>query len=167
MKILHVISSVDLKYGGTSRNILDLVLAQNKNGINANICTVYDHKKENKKIPFIYRYIKNKIYYFKINLLKDIRFSLSFKNFIDHNIKSYDIIHIHGLYRFPVSYAAYKARKLKIPYIIKPHGSLDPFLYKQSSKSLILKRLWEYFFDFINIKHANIIECKSNIEKKR
>ena len=166
MRILHVISSIDFKYGGPSRFVLDLVLAQNKKGIEANICTVYQNDKE-KKISSKYKFIKNKIFNFKVILLKQISFSLLFKKFIDNKIYTYDIIHIHGLYRFPTSYGAYKARKLKLPYIIRPHGSLDPYLYKQSSHSLILKRLWEYFFDFPNIRNSSAIHCTSNLEKKK
>ena len=166
MRILHVISSIDFKYGGPSRFVLDLVLAQNKKGIEANICTVYQNDKE-KKISSKYKFIKNKIFNFKVILLKQISFSLLFKKFIDNKIYTYDIIHIHGLYRFPTSYGAYKARKLKLPYIIRPHGSLDPYLYKQSSHSLILKRLWEYFLDVPNIRNASGIHCTSNLEKNK
>jgi len=166
MKILHVISSLDFKYGGPPRYVLDLVSSQNKKGVNAYICTT-NEKNNQIKLFSNYKFIKNKIFSFRENLLESIKFSSAFRKFIDNNIKNFDIIHIHGLYRFPCTYAAFKARKFKIPYIIRPHGSLDPYLYKQSSKSLILKRLWEYLFDFQNIRYAEGIHCTSNLEKAK
>jgi len=166
MKILHVISSIDLRHGGPSRYILDLVMAQNLKGITSHICTT--HLRKNKvKISNYYKIIKNKIFNFKIDLFDSLRISRKYIRFINNNIKNYDIIHIHGFYRFPVTYAAYKARKLKIPYMIMPHGALDPYLYKQSSKSLILKKLWEYFFDIPNIRCAEVIHCTSDLEKNK
>jgi glycosyltransferase involved in cell wall biosynthesis len=166
MKILHVISSIDSIYGGPSKYILDLVSSQNNMGVNGYICTT--HEKNYKiKISSNYKFIKDKIFSFRVNLLKSLRFSSGFKKFIDNNIHTYDIIHIHGLYRFPTSYAAYKARALKLPYVIRPHGSLDPYLYKRSAYSLNLKKLWEFFVDFPNIRNASGIHCTSNLEKNK
>ena len=48
-----------------------------------------------------------------------------------------------------------------------PHGSLDPYLYRRSAYSLILKRLWEFFFDFPNIRNTSGIHCGSNLEKNK
>ena len=166
MKILHVINSIDSIYGGPSKYILDLVSSQNNMGVNGYICTTHERNYKI-KISSNYKFIKDKIFSFRVNLLKSLRFSSGFKKFIDNNIRTYDIIHIHGLYRFPTSYAAYKARALKLPYVIRPHGSLDPYLYKRSAYSLILKRLWEYFFDFPNIRNSCAIHCTSNLEKKK
>ena len=166
MRILHIISSINLKYGGPSRFVLDLVVKQNKMFQDSSICTTFEGQ-DNGKLTQKNSFLKKKIIGFKTNIFHSIRYSQGFKNFIDHHIEQYDIIHIHGLYRFPVTYAAFVARKKKIPYIITPHGSLDPYLYRRSAYSLILKRLWEYFFDFPNIKNATAIHCTSNLEKKK
>ena len=162
MKVLHVISSIDLKYGGSPRFVLDLVTKQNKMFQDSSICTTSEPQDNGKRLQKN-SFLKKKIISFKTNIFHTIRYSQGFKNFIDHHIEQYDIIHIHGLYRFPTTYAAYKARKLKIPYIITPHGSLDPYLYRRSAKSLILKRLWEFFFDVPNIRNASAIHCISNL----
>ena len=83
------------------------------------------------------------------------------------NMRQYDIVHVHGLYRFPPTYAAYRARKQNVPYIIRPHGNLDPYLYKQSSRSLLLKRLWERWFDLPNLNGASAIHYTSEDERER
>ena len=137
MKILHVISSLNKNDGGLPEFAKNLAIQQNKNGNIANIITTHDLLKD---YDFIKKKLKNfKVYSFERNYFKNINYSVKFKKFIDKNLPKYDLIHIHGLYRFPTTYAAYKAFKKKIPYIISPHGSLDPYLYKQSKKNIILK----------------------------
>ncbi len=51
-----------------------------------------------------------------------------------------------------------------VPYLIRPHGSLNPLLYKQSHYSLALKRLYERLFEFPNLNNASAIHYTSNAE---
>jgi glycosyltransferase involved in cell wall biosynthesis len=163
MKILHVITECELHHGGPSINLINLVEEQNKMGFLSHIATT--HSKFNSYKSKNFQTVKKFIYSFKTNFPKSINYSKEFKKFIDNNISNYDILHIHGLYRYPVSYAAYKSGKLKIPYIIRPHGSLDPFLHNKSNNSLILKKCWRYFIDFPNLKKCNAIHATSQMEK--
>jgi len=165
MKILHVITDCDLQHGGPPINLINLVKKQNKIGYLSHIATTHS-KLNNYKSKYFFK-VKKFIYSFKTNFPKSINYSKDFKNFIDNNIKKYDILHIHGLYRFPVSYAAYKSRKLKIPYIIRPHGSLDPFLHNKSNNNLLLKKTWRNLIDYPNLKKSNAIHATSQLEKKK
>jgi glycosyltransferase involved in cell wall biosynthesis len=112
MRIFHIISSINLKYGGPSRFVLDLAVKQNKMFQDSSICTTFEEH-DNEKLIQKDSFLKKKIIGFKTNIFHSIRYSQGFKNFIDHHIEQYDIIHIHGLYRFPVTYAAFVARKKK------------------------------------------------------
>jgi len=94
-------------------------------------------------------------------------FSFSMNKWFCENLRSYDIVHIHGLYRFPVTSAAWWARKVGVPYLIRPHGSLDPFFYKQSRYNVFLKRIYERFFDFPNLNHASAIHYTNKEEQQR
>ncbi len=47
---------------------------------------------------------------------------------LDGAIPQADIVHIHSLYLFHVWYAARVCRKAGVPYLLRPHGTLDPFL---------------------------------------
>ena len=163
MKILHIISSLRKEDGGLPESVKNLSNELNIHKIHSDIATTY-HKDKNIETD---KPVKSRIYSFKRFIFDNIQFSLEFKKFIDLKLSQYDLIHIHGLYRFPTSYAAYKAIKLKIPYIISTHGSLDPYLYMQSKKNLFLKRLWEILIDFPILKKANGIHCTSDIEKQK
>ena len=99
-----------------------------------------------------------------------VLFSPGLGTWLRQTISSFDIVHIHGLYRFPVTYAAWLARKTGIPYIIRPLGSLDPFLYRQSrfgKMALPLKRIYERLFDIPNLNHASAIHYTAKEEMER
>ena len=54
----------------------------------------------------------------------------------------------------------------KIPYLIRPHGSLDPYLYDRSTLNLLpLKRAYEKIIDFPNIENASVIHFTSSDER--
>ena len=89
------------------------------------------------------------------------------RKYLKREINKYDLVHVHGLYRFPPTYASHRARKQNVPYVITPHGSLDPFLYRRSSRNLLLKRLWERWFDLPNLHGASAIHYTSEDERER
>lgn len=82
-------------------------------------------------------------------------------------INGHDITHIHGLYRFPPSFAGWQARRLRAPYVVRPFGSLDPFMYVQSSKSLWLKRMYERLIDLPNLRAASAVHYTTEEERIR
>lgn len=55
-----------------------------------------------------------------------------------------DIVHVHGLWTIPGLFACGSARRRAKPYIITPHGMLDPWSLRQrSAKKLIYLALFE------------------------
>jgi len=54
-----------------------------------------------------------------------------------------------------------------VPYVYSPHGSLDPFLHQQSTRSLWLKRLWEHWLDLPNLQAAAAIQYTTEDERER
>lgn len=171
-KILHVVNIIAQRYGGSA--IASKLIAQNqvKSGLNITICTT------NADFPIgtIPVQTGQSIASDGISTIhfhtqfRPCLVSLSLSNWLNNHVNSYDIVHIHGLYRFPVSIAAWLARKADVPYIITPHGALDPFLYKQSrlgNWAIPLKRLYERFIDIPNLNHASAIHYTSQDEVDR
>lgn len=113
----------------------------------------------------LYKKIKQdgyNIFYFPFYFPKYI---LSFGLFreLKQKIKKFDLVHIHGIYQFPQAAAAYLARQYKVPYIIRPHGSLDPFLYKRNR---IIKRVYEYLIENRNLNGATAIHFTTSDEEQ-
>src|SRR5258708_12200197 len=48
------------------------------------------------------------------------------------SVADFDLVHISGVYGFSTSAAAYWCRRREVPYIVFPHGSLDPYLRRRN-----------------------------------
>lgn len=46
---------------------------------------------------------------------------------LQSNVSSYDVVDIHGVWDWPALVAGHWARRCGVPYVLQPHGSLDPF----------------------------------------
>jgi glycosyltransferase involved in cell wall biosynthesis len=58
--------------------------------------------------------------------------------------REFDVVHIHSLFLFP-QFAAYRgARKGRVPYVVSPRGSLDPYLRQRGRPvKAIADALWQ------------------------
>jgi glycosyltransferase involved in cell wall biosynthesis len=83
-------------------------------------------------------------------------YSPSLKRYIEDNHKNFDIIHIHGLYRYAHFIAAKIANLNNIPYIVSTHGTLDPEVYYKPQRK-ILKRIYEFLIEKKNLRRASAI----------
>ena len=165
MKVLHVISNVSPSAGGPPQVLRGMTKAQALSGMSVHICTTNRCPFSHTSMPL--RAIRS---YFDSNVkvhifpaqFDSILFSFRMAFWLIFSIPGFDVVHIHGLYRFPASFAALIARLYKTPYLIRPHGSLDPYIHKRSTLNLLpLKRVYEMFIDFPNIVNARLIHFTS------
>lgn len=168
MRILHVQETLAPNFGGPARVLPQLAAAQARARFEVEILTTNADTPSGQyraagrgvlagtDIPVTYCEVWPDI----------LRFSADFAGVLRRTARSFDIIHIHGLYRFPQSYAAHFARRAGIPYIVRPHGSLDPYLYARSSRSLPLKRLYERMIDLPNLNGAAAIHYTTEDERR-
>ncbi len=172
MRILHVVQAMSRKFGGVQAVLHGLARNQIEAGLNVEVATTnIDAPRGLLDVPTDRAVSVNSvpIHYFPIQF-RPILFSWQLQDYFKNQLCSFDLVHIHGLYRFPMTYAAWLARKTGMPYIISPHGSLDPFLYKQSrfgKWALPLKRLYERLFDIPNLNHASAIHYTAKEEMER
>ncbi|MAM55160.1 MAG: hypothetical protein CMH35_10070 [Microbacterium sp.] len=54
-------------------------------------------------------------------------FSLPISHWLRAHVRDFDLVIIHEVFSFPAVAAAYWSWRRKIPYVIRPHGSLDPY----------------------------------------
>jgi len=167
MKILHVIATLSPRSGGPSRGLNELTRYQALAGLDV---TVFSTNKDNPEgvidVPVNVPVLKNGVwfYYFSVQF-SPLLVSLPMAFELVRSLKNFDLVHIHGLYRFPTTLAAYLSRKYRIPYVIQPHGSLAPFLYKRSSRNILAKRIYERMFDLPNLNAASAIHFTTPEEK--
>lgn len=58
--------------------------------------------------------------------------------------QDYDLVHIHGAYVFPVLSAAWHCRDAHVPYVMRPHGALAPFLRQRNRWPKWAYDLWQH-----------------------
>jgi glycosyltransferase involved in cell wall biosynthesis len=167
MKTLHVISDLNPRSGGPNSVVRALSDYQARARIDVTVCTSNWKNSTNKNISEYLGSRKNDVSFKIFPSWSPLLISTTMNKWFRNNIKSFDIVHIHGLYRFPVTSAACWARIAEVPYLICPHGSLDPFLYKQSRYNILLKRIYERLFDIPNLNHAAAVHYTAEDEAKR
>jgi glycosyltransferase involved in cell wall biosynthesis len=62
-------------------------------------------------------------------------------------IPNVDIVHIHSVYLFHSTVGAYLCRRFGVPYVIRPHGTLDPYLRNRH-------RVRKWFHEIIVERHS-------------
>ncbi len=83
---------------------------------------------------------------------------------LKHGVVQADLVLIHSLYRFTSTVAAHYCRKFKVPYILRPHGTLDPFLVYR--RRWFLKWAYINLFEKRNFNSAAAIQYSSRIEEE-
>jgi glycosyltransferase involved in cell wall biosynthesis len=116
MKILHIVSSIDLSGGGPSKSVSDLALQQAIQGQQVTILTYTSANPYLKESPHTNLQL---VFVIKTSFKKTLNDLLLCENF--------DILHSHSLWQMPVHNMALLARKNNIPYIITPRGTIEPW----------------------------------------
>jgi glycosyltransferase involved in cell wall biosynthesis len=165
LKILVVSESIASDTGGGRSGILGVCNSLMKCGHDITLITSGLDDTEIRK-PNEINFINGvKVLYFKPSftlLGTSISFSALF--FLFKNIKSYDLVLIHSLYKIHSSFASFISRKHRIPYIIRPHGTLDSFLINR--RRSFLKKLFIKFIEIKNFKYASAIQFSSMLERR-
>jgi len=126
LHIVQVIPSVDPTRGGSVISCLQMSREMARQGHRVSICTVEGAGADATDGGLaegveIYGARENGAPY---------GLSAGLLRLLGQRIQGADIVHIHGLYRFHLPAAAALSRCHRVPYVVKPHGSLDPFLYR-------------------------------------
>ncbi|WP_375497615.1 hormogonium polysaccharide biosynthesis glycosyltransferase HpsP [uncultured Nostoc sp.] len=168
MKILQIVPSISLIYGGPSQMVLGLAPALVKEGVKVTILTT-DSNGDNGQTPLdvpLNRSIKQngyEIIYFRCAPFRRYKFSLNLLNWLKRHAHEFDIAHIHALFSPISSAAAIVCRQQKLPYIFRPLGTLDP---ADLRKKKLLKQLYVAIIERQNLAGAAAIHFTSEQEAK-
>jgi glycosyltransferase involved in cell wall biosynthesis len=166
MKVLQIVPSISLIYGGPSQMALSLSRSLAAVGLDVTILTTNsngDIGQASLDVPLGVPILQEgyEILYFACSPFKRYKFSLPLLQWLSHNAKYYDIIHIHALFS-PVSTAAAAiARWRRIPYLLRPLGTLDP---ADLQKKKALKQLYGRGLERPNLAGAAAIHFTTRQE---
>ncbi|MFB2939124.1 hormogonium polysaccharide biosynthesis glycosyltransferase HpsP [Aerosakkonemataceae cyanobacterium BLCC-F154] len=168
MRILQIIPSISLVYGGPSQMVLGLSNALAKAGIEVTILTTNSNGDTGQPpldVPLNCPVEQDgyQIRYFRCSPFRRYKFSLDLLQWLNENAKNYDLAHIHALFSPVCSVAATIARNQKLPYILRPLGTLDP---ADLQKKKFLKQIYAAFLEKPNLAGASAIHFTSLEEAK-
>lgn len=166
MKVLHLIANLATRYGGPSQAIMGMTKSLADIGNEVTIYTTNQDGDHELDVPTFEPVYKDgvKIIYFPIQNPRFFGTSFPMAKQLKNSLSNheFDIVHIHSLYLFHGAVAAYYCRKYGIPYIVRPHGTLDPFLYNRNRKR---KALIEMLFENKNLSSASALHYTTEEEK--
>jgi glycosyltransferase involved in cell wall biosynthesis len=168
MKILQIIPSISLIYGGPSQMVLGLAPALAKAGVEVTILTTDSNGDNGQKpldIPLNIAIKQDgyEIIYFRCGPFRRYKFSLGLLKFLKNNAKYSDIAHIHALFSPISSAAAIICRQQNLPYILRPLGTLDPSDLRKKKQ---LKQLYVALLERRNLAGASAVHFTSEQEAK-
>jgi len=165
MKILHVIASLSTRYGGPSKACFEMAHAVANLGHEVSIYTTNIDGKKRANVP-LYKPVTNhnvKIEYYPIQFPHFWGTSVPLLKALRRKLNCFDIAHVHSLYLFPNWAAYHECKRQGVPYIIRPHGSLDPYIYHRHRRR---KKIMELLFQNSGIKNASLIHATTEEEKQ-
>lgn len=154
MRFLHVAESVSSISGGLQNTVLGFASGLKKQNHDVVVYTGMDHGSM-VDIPGLDVFRLKLFGLYKINFLKGL-FS---------KIREYqpDVVIQHGIWSgLSIQVTAY-CKLLKIPYVVVPHGMLDPYILRKNS---LEKKLALMFFQKVNLDNASFIRVLNENEAK-
>ncbi len=163
MKILMVIPAVGNVYGGTTKIVLELAQAVGNLGHNVDIVTTPANGSTNLAVP-LYKWIDEKTYriqYFPYWDIADYKISLPLTKWLFQHVTDYDLVHTNAVFSYPVLPAYWACQFHKIPYIMTPHGMLEPWAMAYKARK---KRLYYNLFEKPALQKAAAIQITGSPE---
>lgn len=168
MNILHVITSLDPKLGGPQIVVAQLAAAQAHLGEQVDIVAYHDGDRQpqtEQALRGIHGLEKVAQHWLDPPLGLERLLARGVRSTLNSTISRYDIVHVHGVWDPILLAAAAAARQRSVPYVVTPHGMLDPWCLQQHrfKKWLAMKiaygRMLDHaaFLHVLNDDEANLV----------
>ncbi|MEL6223843.1 MAG: hormogonium polysaccharide biosynthesis glycosyltransferase HpsP [Cyanobacteria bacterium J06627_8] len=156
MRVLQIIPSVSLVYGGPSQMVLGYSKALADEGIEVTILTTHSNGDTGQPpldVPLNVPIEQDgyTIRYFRCAPFRRYKFSAGLLMWLASHAHHYDVAHIHALFSPVCSMAATLARWKGLPYVLRPLGTLDPADLKKKRQ---LKRIYAAVLERANLMGA-------------
>ncbi|HEY9692896.1 MAG TPA: hormogonium polysaccharide biosynthesis glycosyltransferase HpsP [Oculatellaceae cyanobacterium] len=168
LKILQIIPSISLVYGGPSQMVLGLSAALAREGVEVTVLTT-DSNGDVGQPPLdvpLNQAVKQDGYdvvYFRCFPFRRYKFSVDLLRWLNKHATQFDLAHIHALFSPVSTIAAMVARSQKLPYLLRPLGTLDPADLRKKRR---LKLLYAALLEKHNLAGAAGIHFTSVQEAK-
>ena len=165
MRILHVIASLAPRYGGPPKACLEYCRELVRQGCDVAIYTTNVDGPVNLDVPTDAPVFRDGVEtrFFPVQTPREFKVSLPLAAALRREIPRRDLVHIHSLYLFPSAIAAHYCRQFGVPYIIRPHGMLDPYIFHRHRWR---KAVCETLFEWRHLNGARAIHYTTKEEER-
>src|SRR6266516_6180386 len=165
MKILHVIASLAPRYGGPSATVPGLCRALTERGHAVEVYTTNIDGDGAMAVelgtPVLVGGVP--VTHFAGHWPRSFSTSLGLAVALGRTIQVFDVVHVHSLYLFHTLVAGLLCRRYEIPYVVRPHGTLDPY---HRARHPGRKAVYDRLFERRNLDRAAGIHCTSDTERE-
>jgi glycosyltransferase involved in cell wall biosynthesis len=142
MRVLHVTAALAPRLGGPSKVAVELCEALAARGTEVTLFST-NLGEQGRWSPFASPVLADvptdrstwingvERRYFEVTWPSRLACSPDMARALHQRIRGFDLVHVHSLYQFTTTAAGHHARRWRIPYIVRPHGTLDPYLRRR------------------------------------
>ncbi len=168
LKILQIVPSISLVYGGPSQMVRGFSHALSAAGADVTILTTDSNGDVDEApldVPLSTPLAEDNytVYYFRCSPFRRYKFSLDLLQWLWQHAQEYDIAHVHALFSPVSSFAATVLRRRQVPYLMRPLGTLDP---ADLQKKKQFKKLYAAVLERPNLAGAAAIHFTSEQEER-
>ncbi len=151
MRVLHVLPIISARAGGPVAFAVDAAEALAQIGVESTLLSTSlgnsptagsRRRVEPHEMPA--NLDRLDLHLFDVKPPRRLAFSPSLARRLDRIVGDYDLVHVHSLWLFPQYAAQWAARSAGIPYVVSPHGALDPYLRARGrGRKALTDALWQ------------------------
>ncbi|MBL6934957.1 MAG: glycosyltransferase [Alphaproteobacteria bacterium] len=165
MKILHVIASLAPRFGGPSKACFEMARAVAARGHEVSVFSTNMDGPDDLDVPTTEPQLRDGVTLrtFQVSRPRFWKPSWPMARALKQAIPKADVVHVHSLYLFHSLVAGILCAWSDTPYLVRPHGTLDPYLYRRHR---LRKWVMELLFQNRVLKHAAAIHYTSEEEMR-
>jgi glycosyltransferase involved in cell wall biosynthesis len=161
MRVLHVIPELSIRSGGLTRACAEACESLSRLGLQVSLLAAReweegDFSPQGVELHFCRR--------FPGRLAGAFAYSAELRSTLRRLVPQADLVHIHGVWKYPGLAAAQEALRHSVPYIVQPHGSLAPWKLRYKRWR---KKLYGRLVERRLLQDARAIHAESEEDKKQ
>jgi glycosyltransferase involved in cell wall biosynthesis len=164
MRVLHVIPAVAPRYGGPSTAIWPMTSALRElGGVDVEIATTDADGAGGRITAANLPHAAGVVHLFRRTMGERLKYSREMASWLAAHAADYDLIQTHSTWNYPTSATCRAARRVGVPYIIRPCGMLSDYTWQ---KSRWKKRAYWWLRERRNMRHAAAFHVTSDDERQ-
>lgn len=163
IRILHVIGSLAPRYGGPSKVLPEMCRALADRGHEVEVFTTDVDGAGRARVPIGTPVDADgfRVTYFRVHAPRSYAASLGLAHAVRQRVSDFDVVHVHSLYLFHTAVTCASCRRKGVPYVLRPHGTLDPY---HRARHRARKFAYDWLIERRNLERADAVHYTSVAE---